>query len=214
MNRWRIPIGLGAAMITILLGSHRLAPAQESADGAGPVPPRAEPALPSYTPPAYSSGAAALAYTAPVRAYRRGAVPAFGVYVGPRAVYSGTLAPWGSIPARFYAASYPLPLFALAPGASLSLPYGHAVTPYRPKLEPQDAQSPSLGRSPTPGPFAPEANSSAAAPESVPAPQPFDMPEPDASSGETPEAAAPPPTPRPPAPPSRPRRSENGPREF
>ncbi len=182
MIRWSRPIVWGAATVVILLVGNRWAIAEGPAGASAPL---AEATGTSYVAPAspaFSRGVSELAYTAPYRAYRRGTVPAFGVYVGPRAAYAGTLAPWGSIPARYYAASVPLAVYA-APS------YGPSATLLRPR--PEEGE-PSAAREELPpnGPFAAEKNTANSDVEPIPAPQPFDVPSPEPTHPEAPQAEA------------------------
>jgi hypothetical protein len=209
------------AMVWILLSVRGLAVAQEPAEGTAETPPAEASSQPCAQPaPCFALPRVPVCVGAP-RPYRRGPLPAVGVYVGPRALYPGTLAPWGSVPAWFYAASYPLYPVAyhvpLEPGHS-EYPIGKAVTPYRTDPE-ASAPTPRRADKPdsAPDPFAPEAIPSMAAPESIPAPQPMDVPKLDGPyrsgglinpGGKGPGVR--PPTPKPGSLPQ----SATGPREF
>jgi hypothetical protein len=119
----------------------------------------------------------ALAYVGPPRAYRRGPLPGIGVYVGPRALYPGTVAPWGSLPARFYAASYPLAYPVPADVGFSEYPIGKEITPFRPDPGPSSSLPHTSGRpEASPDPFAPEPTPPVTRPEPIPAPQPMDLP--------------------------------------
>jgi hypothetical protein len=221
MIRWPGPVVWKTALAWVLLHGGGLAVGEEPTSETVPEVPYPERAASIYVAPVYPPSVDTLAYTAPVRAYRRGSVPAFGVYVGPRAAYAGTLAPWGSISARFYAASYPLPLYAGAYTPTSPPPYGHATTPYRSAPEAPVPQPASVEPSPPPPEpfFSEQSVAPRAVPESIPAPQPFDMPSPDdrfhsQPASEGPRASQP--VPRPPVPKPTPASSssETGPREF
>jgi hypothetical protein len=116
-----------------------------------------------------------LAPGAPCRAYRRPPVPVYGAaYLPPRYVHAGYLAPWGSIPARFYAASIPLPVRAVEPAGSGEL----AGTPVA-RADEASYPVPARANPPAPG-FVPEpprpesAEPMNAEPEAIPAPLPMD----------------------------------------
>jgi len=120
------------------------------------------------------------------RGHRRAALPAAAVYVGPRALYPGTLAPWGSLPPAFYAASYPLPYFAPAVVIPAPHPMAHPVAPDA--LEPPvpaethaDGGRPGSALEPSG-----TAKPSLAPPETIPAPQPMDIPTDDEAVTPTP----------------------------
>ena len=111
------------------------------------------------------------------RAHRRGMLPAAAGYVGPRALYAGTLAPWGSLPPAFYAASYPLPYYGVTVVSPSPLSVGPTIVPDSGRMpssfpshdgEKQNGSSftPSI-RDETPPP---------SPPETIPAPQPMDIP--------------------------------------
>jgi len=149
------------------------------------------------------------------------AVPgaAVGVYIGPRTFYAGVLAPWGSFPPALYAASVPLPLLAARPADYGGHSYGQGVTVYRPSLDPTLKQPPTTGSDRSTDESAmPKAPEPATGPETIPAPQPFDVPN---SGGYSPRPRGglvnptPPLKPRPPAPRPAPwGATESGPREF
>lgn len=114
----------------------------------------------------------------PLRSVRRGPLAAYaGAYVAPRyvSVYAGHLAPWGSVPARFYAAGVPLPLRAVQPAGYLE-PAGSSATPAREAFlqAPTESYLP-----PPPEPQPPRFNAPAMEPESagvetIPTPSPMD----------------------------------------
>lgn len=114
------------------------------------------------------------------RPSRRGPLPAsLGVYIGPRTYYAGFLAPWGSIPAAYYAASVPLPQLAARPSEYTGSPYDPGATADRPQAERNPESSPAmlpyLPREPA---TVPETTEPTPGPEAIPAPQPMDVPNP------------------------------------
>jgi hypothetical protein len=221
MTRWFVSVSLTIGVVLALLATGRLAVAEEPADDATAGPPNIEAAAVTYARPAYPLGfAAGIAYTgAPARAYRRGPLSAsVGVYIGPRSIYAGVLAPWGSLPARYYAASFPLPYVVTPYRARLDSSLRSGTTPYRAQPGSQVEETPPLGGEwPVEDPFKPEGIPPAARPEPIPTPQPIDRPGPGGAShsGLTPEVVVPEVKPtRPASRPVPPRRSESGPREF
>lgn len=136
----------------------------------------------------------AVVLTGGARAHRRGPLPAAAVYLGPRAAYPGTLAPWGSLPPAFYAASYPLPYYA--PAVVVPSPYqvGRPVAPdamYLPASPQADLDGEKTDAS---SPPAHESRPSLSPPEAIPAPQPMDIPvEPKHESPQSPRKSGDPP---------------------
>jgi len=111
------------------------------------------------------------------RAHRRGMLPAAAVYVGPRALYVGTLAPWGSLPPAFYAASYPLPYHGVTVVSPSPLSVGPPIVPDAPRM-PSSPQSNDGEREKGPS-FTPTIRDETPpppTPETIPAPQPMDIP--------------------------------------
>jgi len=222
MTRWPVSVFLGVSAVLALLGTNRTVKAEDSeAEGAAEAP-QATRGAATYARPGYSLGyVSGHAYVVPsYRAYRRGPwAAAVGVYVGPRSASAAIFAPWGSIPAAFYAASIPLPYRTPRPDDYAGYPYGKGVTAYRPQTGPDSVEPPTTG--PTPSPDRPTVAAGAEPatdPEAIPAPQPVDVPSsagsPARSSGGLINAVPPAKTSRPtlrasPSPPP-----ESGPREF
>ncbi len=154
------------------------------------------------------------------RPHRRGPLPAtLGVYIGPQTYYAGFLAPWGSIPAAYYAASVPLPQLAARPGEYTGSLYDPGATADRPQAERNPEPSPVAPPPPPRDSVAfPETTEPTPGPEAIPAPQPMEVANP---SGLLPNRGGglinPPPRTKPERPsvriaPTRPQSS--GPREF
>jgi hypothetical protein len=113
----------------------------------------------------------------PMRVCRRVALPAYaGVYLGAQYVYPGSVAPWGSLPAGFYAASLPLAYEVPSPWAQPGVSVVPGTSSYRdpwegppqlgaPATEPPRGQvPPSLQPPRTQGP------------ETIPTPPPVEKP--------------------------------------
>ncbi len=110
------------------------------------------------------------------RAYRRGAFAA-AAYIGPRAIYPGTLAPWGSIPPAFYAASYPLPLYVptvVSPSLQM-IEEPIAVEPME-SVPGAEAELEGAKADSSSGPSVGNIRQSPTQPEAIPAPKPMDIP--------------------------------------
>jgi len=143
-----------------------------------------EASLPSQGPvavvrPGYCLGyASGHAFVAPsYRPYRRGPFPvSVGVYVAPHTYYAGFLAPWGSIPAAYYAAGVPLPQLAARPSEYTASPYDPGAPAERPPAELNSDSSPAmLPDHPREPATVPENNEPTTGPEAIPAPQPMDV---------------------------------------
>ena len=222
MMRWPISVLLAVLAILVLPAFSRSLHAEEPEAEETTQSPQAVPgAAVVVRPSIYLGYGSARTYVVPVaRPYRRGPLPAaVGVYIGPRTFYAGVLAPWGSFPPALYAASVPLPLLAARPADYGGHSYGQGVTVYRPSLDPTLKQPPTTGSDRSTDESAmPKAPEPATGPETIPAPQPFDVPN---SGGYSPRPRGglvnptPPLKPRPPAPRPAPwGATESGPREF
>ncbi len=154
------------------------APGQPSQEP-GPQAPRPV-VVPARPLAAYSVAAGAAYVPGPRRAYRRPAIAAYaGIYVPPRYVYPGHLAPWGSLPLSFYAASIPIPFRVVQPAGYLEQPEGTAGRAYRPSDQTAAESNPR---------FVPESRPHSSAmpiisppdpgPEAIPAPVPIEAPKP------------------------------------
>jgi hypothetical protein len=150
----------------------------------GPVQPAPQAPLPAasaYRPAAayggVSIGPGAAYAAAPCRAYRRAPVAAYGgVYLAPRYVYAGYLAPWGSLPARFYAASIPLPVRAVEPAGYSEPPSGSVARAYEaPYPAPAQPSTPFATESIPEPPRAAFTEPLSSDPEAIPAPSPMDF---------------------------------------
>lgn len=219
MKRENVPAVLAVVTALTFIGACGVAEADEPEATATAEAPCAEGLPRAYARPAHCIALpAALVYGGAPRAYRRAPLPGVGVYVGPRAVYPGTLAPWGSLPAGFYAASYPLAYHMPPDAGYFEQQFGEGVGPYRTDSElPASPPHASARPNPSPDPFAREVTPPLTGPEPIPAPQPMDVPKPDgaARSGGVINAVPPRSVPRVTAPKSSPaQRPETGPREF
>ncbi len=145
--RW-VPILLGVWMVTTWASQGQAAAGEHRAIAASPA---------VY----YVAQSPGAAIAVPKRACRRGALPAYAaVYTPPRYLVPGVFAPWGSLPAGFYAASYPLVTLPIQPGS------------YRP---PFPVQGEPLGTAPG----APPETLAPPGPEAIPAPAPMELKSPD-----------------------------------
>jgi hypothetical protein len=133
---------------------------------------------------AYSVAAGAAYVAGPRRAYRRPPIAAYaGVYVAPRYVYPGHVAPWGSLPLSFYAASIPIPFRVVQPAGYLERSEGTAGRAYRPSDQTAAETNPRfVPESRPPSPDLPIISPPEPGPEAIPAPVPIDAPKPSTSS--------------------------------
>jgi hypothetical protein len=148
----------------------------QAPQGAAPQLPRLMVVVPARPLAAYSVSVGVAVGPGPYRAYRRPPIPAYaGIYVAPRYVYPGYIAPWGSLPPRYLAASIPIPLRIVQPAGYLERPEAAASRAYRPvdpvpegsssRIAPDVRMStpaPPIPRPPEPGP------------EAIPAPVPIE----------------------------------------
>ena len=150
---------------------------------AGPQAPRPI-VVPARPLAAFSVSVGAAYAAAPRRAYRRPPIPAYaGIYVAPRYVYPGRLAPWGSLPLSYYAASIPIPFRLVQPAGYLERLDGAGGRAYRPPDPMPGESSPPLVRQSRPqSPGLPILSPPEPGPEAIPAPVPIDAPASSSSS--------------------------------